>query len=172
MRSAAGAAYSLGAMPSERSQPVPADWSVRRGRQAYFEENGFSARAYDERWTRASLLGVRFRVPNTARHRWAIMRHDLHHVATGFGTDFAGEAEMSAWECRGGLRGLGLYTGGIVLGLALAGLLTQPRRTLAAWRAASGRSLFRARDLDLEALLAWDVGRLRRELGLPADGLA
>jgi len=100
------------------------------------------------------------------------MWHDLHHVLTGFGTDLAGEAEVSAWECRGGLRPLGLYTGGIVLGLALAGLVVAPRRTLAAWRhGPAGGSLFHE-PCSYEEALADSVGRLREELGLPPAGLA
>jgi ubiquinone biosynthesis protein Coq4 len=35
------------------------------------------------------------------------MLHDLHHVATGFGTDMIGEGEVSVWETRRRLRPLG-----------------------------------------------------------------
>ena len=45
----------------------------------------------------------------------AVRWHDLHHVATRFGTDNVGEGEISAWELRRGLRGLGPYVGAIVL---------------------------------------------------------
>src|SRR5215467_14616440 len=104
---------------STTDKPLPADWGVREGRDTYLAENGFTTAAYDVKWTDASFFGVRFRVPNTARHRWAIMLHDLHHVATGYGTDLVGEAEISAWELRRGLRGLGFYVGSIVAGGAL-----------------------------------------------------
>ena len=158
--------------PSEpsRARPLPAEWTVERGRDAYLAENGFSVAGYDAAWTPASLFGVRFRVPNTARHRWAIMWHDLHHVATGYGTDLVGEAEVSAWECRGGLRPLGLYTGAIVLGLALLGLVVAPRRTVAAFRAGR-RSLFQEPVAYPDAL-ALTVEDLRELLDLPAAGLA
>lgn len=94
-------------------QPLPSNWSVEQGLNAYLEENGFTVKAYDAPRTPASFLGLRFSVPNTPRHRWAIMLHDLHHVATGYGTDPAGEGQISAWECRRGLRPLGLYVGSI-----------------------------------------------------------
>lgn len=154
------------------AEPLLSSWTVRRGRDAYLRENGFSVAAYAARWTPASILGIRFHVPNTARHRWAIMRHDLHHVATGYGTDLAGEAEVSAWECRAGLAPLGLYTGGIVLGLALLGLLVAPRRTLAAWRASRRRSLFQPSTLRYDDLLEMTVAELRRLLAVPERGLA
>jgi hypothetical protein len=145
---------------------------VRRGRDAYLRENGFSVDGYAARWTPAKLLGISFRVPNTPRHRWAIQRHDLHHVATGYATDLAGEAEISAWECRAGLAPLGLYTGAIVASLALLGLLVAPRRTLRAWRASRGRSLFQSGELAYDALLGVSVAELRRLLGVPEPGLA
>src|SRR5512134_1498047 len=120
----------------------PGTWTVREGRDAYLRANGFSVEAYAARWTPARILGIGFRVPNTARHRWAIMLHDLHHVATGYATDLTGEAEVSAWECRAGLAPLGLYTGALVASLALLGLVVAPRRTIRAWRASRRRSLF------------------------------
>jgi hypothetical protein len=152
--------------------PFPARWTVQQGRDAYLAENGFTTQAYDERFTKATLLGIRFSVPNTPRHRWAIRLHDLHHVATGFGTDFVGEVEVSAWESAAGLRRLGLYTGGIVLGLALAGLFTAPRRALRAYRASKRASLFGPDAPEYEALLTLSIGELRERLGIPAVGLA
>src|SRR5438105_15281405 len=117
----------------------PAEWTVRQARDAYLAENGFTVDAYDAKWTDGSFLGIKLVVPNTPRHRWAIMRHDLHHVATGYGTDIVGEAEISAWELRRGLRGLGLYVGTIVTSIALFGLVRAPRPPVPAWRAATGR---------------------------------
>jgi hypothetical protein len=159
-------------MASSLETPLGAAMSVRDGRDAYLSENGFTVEAYDAKWTDASFFGVRFRVPNPPRHRVAIMMHDLHHVATGYGTDLVGEAEVSAWEIRRGLRGLGAYVGGIVLAGAAAGLVFAPRRTLRAWLASrSGGSLFQtARTYD--ELQGMTVGALRRELGVPEGGVA
>lgn len=166
------AAAALDMLPA-RDRPLPADWSVRAGRDAYLRENGFTVAAYDDRYTKATFFGVTLKVPNTAHHRWAIMLHDLHHVATGYGTDPAGEGEISAWEMCRGLVPLGLYVGSIVLGGALLGLLVAPRRTLAAWYASgSGRSLFHERDLEYEALVAMSIADLRRKLGIPDAGIA
>ena len=161
--------------------PFSSAMTVRQARDAYLAENGFTLGAYDAKWTDASFFGVRFRVPNTARHRAGIMLHDLHHVATGFGTDLKGEGEISAWEARHRLRPLGAYVGGIVASGVLLGVLLAPRRTLRAWKAArsdgaslfplcaSAASHFTAR---YEELLHMTVGELRGMLGVPADGVA
>jgi hypothetical protein len=143
--------------------------TVKQALTAYLEENGFTFEGYDSEWTEASFLGVRFSVPNTPKHRWGIMLHDLHHVATGFGTDLVGEGEISAWELRG-LRALGLYVGSIVFLGALMGFLRAPRRALAAYRAA-GRPLFND-STNYDALLAMTVAELRAHVGLPPDGIA
>jgi hypothetical protein len=163
------------------NEPFPASMSVRAARDAYLAVNGFTALAYDAKWTDASFLGIKLRVPNTEKHRVSIMLHDLHHVATGFGTDLAGEGEISAWEARRGLGALGAYVGGIVASGVLLGFLFAPKRAVRAWRnsslAGTSDSLF---PLTLhedfaaryERLLAMTVGELRRELGVPADGVA
>ena len=161
--------------------PLASTMTVREARDAYLAENGFTLAAYDAKWTDASFFGLRFRVPNTARHRAGIMLHDLPHVATGFGTDLAGEGEISAWEARQGLRPLGAYVGGIVASGVLLGVFLAPRRTLRAWRAAraDGASLFplcagTASDFTAryEELLTMTVGELRQMLGVPAEGIA
>jgi len=152
--------------------------TVREARDAYLAENGFTVAAYEDDWTDASFFGIKFKVPNTQRHRVAIMLHDLHHVATGFGTGLVGEGEISAWEARRGLSSLGFYVGGIVASGTLLGVLVGPRRALRAWRESSHtESLFplcQSKDFQerYEALLTMTVGELRSMLGVPRHGLA
>ena len=155
-----------------RKRLAPQTQRVEQARDAFLNENGFALAAYDAPRTPASILGIAFSVPNPLKHRWAIMRHDLHHVATGCGTDLASEAEVGAWECRAGLRPLGLYTGSIVLSITLLGLLIAPRRTIRAWRASEGLSLFHMPEYSYAELLSLTVGELRALVGLPASGLA
>lgn len=160
-------------------RPYPAEWTVRQGLDAYLEENGFTMDGYDAPWTDASFLGIAFKVPNTKKHARAIRRHDLHHVATGFGTDLRGEAEISAWEIAKGLDGIGLYVSGIVWSITLVGVVAWPKHVRSAWQQGGGRlsslvrgdgSLFQVDDYD--GLLDMTIGELRAKLGLPADGLA
>ncbi len=157
---------------SEPKTPYPAHWTVRAARDAYLAENGFTLEAYEQPRTKASFLWINFTIPNTPTHRWAIMNHDLHHVATGFGTDLTGEGEISAWEAHGGVRPLGAYVGAIVVVGTLFGFLIAPLRSLRGWRASTRReSLFHRRHT-YEALLEMTVGELRRTLGVPDAGVA
>jgi hypothetical protein len=154
-----------------RSHPLPAEMSVRDARDAYLTENGFTLDAYDKPTTKGSFLGHEFAVPNPPAHQRGIRFHDLHHVATGFGTDHAGEGEISMWQIRRGLAGTGLYVTSVVVANALLGLLLAPRRTLAALRHPSaGGSLFSA-TMDYESMLDQSVGELRAMLAIPQQGL-
>lgn len=157
--------------PRRHAGALPSTWTVREARDEYLRVNGFSVADYDLPYTPAKVLGIPIRVPNPPRHRRAIMRHDLHHVATGFGTDLVSEGEISAWELARGARGLDGYTLAIVVSLFLTGVLLSPRRIVRAWRSASrGPSLFDFPD-DYEALLDQTVGELRARLGIPDEGL-
>lgn len=149
-------------------------------RDAYLRENGWTLDAYDAPRTEASVLGIAFSVPNTPNHAWAIRLHDLHHVATGYGTDAVGEGEVSAWELSRGLAGLDVYVGALVVLGTLYGFLRAPRRTWRALRSPGACNLFTLGDAPTpaerqrryEQLLALDVAALRTALGVPAEGLA
>jgi ubiquinone biosynthesis protein Coq4 len=142
--------------------------TLGEARAAYFERNGFSAAAYEERWVHLRLFGIPLAFPNVASRRRAIPLHDLHHVVTGYDTDPHGEAEIAAWEIAATLpdRGLDLWAAWLLNAAMFAlGLVFAPRRVFRAF--ARGRhtsSLYRVGWS--EALLARDVGDVRRELGL------
>ena len=69
----------------------------RQARARFFRESGFAADGgYDEDWSDAEIGGLRYRVRNGPARRAALRLHDLHHVATGYGVDWRGEAEISA----------------------------------------------------------------------------
>jgi hypothetical protein len=158
---------------SSMAAPFPAEMTVREARDRYLAENGFTVDAYDDKWTEGAFLGLKILIPNTKKHRWGIMLHDLHHVVTGFGTDLAGEGEISAWEIRRGLGNLGPYVGSLVLLGTITGFIVSPRRALAAWRA-SGRTheALWEMDVDYNEVLDMKVGELRALLGVPERGIA
>ena len=146
--------------------------TVREARDAYLAENGFTLAEYDAPYTKASAFGVDFEVPNTPRHSAAIKLHDLHHVATAYGTDMIGEGEISLWELRGGLRGLDLYVSAIIAVGALGGAVLAPRRAWRAWRSARTARPLWTLDVPYEKLLAMTVDELRALVGAPARDVA
>jgi hypothetical protein len=150
----------------------PATMRVADARDAYLHENGFTFEEYAAPRTKAFLFGFTFSVPNTKDHQRGIMLHDLHHVATGFGTNVTGEGEVSAFEARGGLKGIGLYVQSLVLLGFATGLLVAPLRTLRAFRRSwRCRSLFDD-PASYDELTRGTVGELRARIGLPRDGIA
>ena len=155
-----------------QDEPLPPDWTVKQGLDAYLMESGFQIEHYDAKSTPASFMGVSFSVPNTPKHREMIKLHDLHHVATGFGTDMAGEGHISAWEFRKGLKGVGFYVGIIIFTGMMLGLFVSPKNTIGLLRAEKGEPpLFGRKDLDYEGLLSLRISELRSLLGLPESGL-
>lgn len=159
-------------MVPTRDRPYPAEWTVRRALEAYWAENGFSAASYTDKWTSVSFMGLNFGIPNTKSHQRALMLHDLHHVATGFGTDLIGEGEISAFEVRHDLSKVGAYVAGIIASVALTGFFISPRRMFAAFRDTENVSVLWAHDVPYEALLEMTVADLRKLLGIPEEGIA
>ncbi len=142
--------------------------TVREARARYFAENGLGEGGYDDRFVVIRARGLPIGVfPNTAGRVRAVRLHDLHHVATGYGTTLVGEGEIGAWELGSGCRG---YLAAWVLnGLAAAfGLCLAPRRIARAFaRGRRSRNLYEG-EWD-ERILDLRVGELRRRLGIPAD---
>lgn len=136
-------------------------------RARYFEANGFGADGgYGKRWEIVRLGPVPVPILNTAARVRAIRFHDLHHVLTGYATDVAGEAEISAWELASGCANMPFAFAINIQGLLL-GVLRAPRRTLAAW-ARGRRTANLYRDTFSDELLARTVGAERARLGLDA----
>lgn len=97
-------------------------------------EAGFDADGGLERWVDwIVLLGVPLPVPNLPARRAAVPYHDLSHLLTGYGTDWRGEFEESAYEIASGTGG-NWFAQLINLHGMVGGLLLIPRRTLAAYR--------------------------------------
>ncbi len=157
---------------NERRPSYPASMRVADARDAYLRENGFTFEEYAAPRTKAFLFGFTFSVPNTKDHARGIMLHDLHHVATGFGTDVTGEGEVSVFEARSGLAGIGLYVRSLVLLGVATGMLVAPLRALRAFRLAWRCTSLFDESTPYETLVSGTVGDLRARMGLPRDGIA
>jgi hypothetical protein len=141
--------------------------TLRKARGHYFAANGLGEGGYEDKWVKLAAGPLRFAFPNTAGRVRAVRFHDLHHVVTGYATDWTGEAEIGAWEIASGCRDhlaawvLNLYAMQIGLWIAPG----------AVWRAfARGRH---SRNLYAEpwseALLEESVGDMRQRLALEGD---
>jgi hypothetical protein len=158
------------ALPAEGRRPLPDAAIMRDALGAYLAENGFDTAGYTAPTYEVEVFGRAYTFTNTEDRKRAIPLHDLHHVATGYGTDLVGEAEVGAWELVAGCRAPIVYA--LNLTAVAIGLVLAPLRVLRAFRDARGaRSLYRI-DHDYDALLALPVGELRRRLGVRAGGVA
>ncbi|HZN37959.1 MAG TPA: hypothetical protein VFD82_04105 [Planctomycetota bacterium] len=130
-----------------------------------------------QRWIWVRFLGIPVVFPNFEARRAVLVTHDVHHLLTGYRTDWRGEAEIGGFEIASGCKHLWaawfFNFGGFLFGLAIA-----PRRTFAAF--VRGRRCTNFYGEDTQRMLARTVDGARRELGLdlemgPAtarDGLA
>jgi hypothetical protein len=150
---------------------APPEMSVLEARDLYLSENGFTIDEYTNERGWLIAAGFRIEFPNSADRRRLLPRHDLHHVALGFGTSQQGELEVSAWELRAGLPGTDAQVRLLVGFGVLSGLILCPLRTIAAWRANRARRSLITHPLPYDELLGMTVGELRDYLGIPRTGL-
>jgi len=138
--------------------------TLRDARARYWAANDFGDDGgYSKKWEIIKLGPMPIPVRNVEARKDAIRYHDLHHLITGYDTDLAGEAEISAWELATGCGSKWvawiLDLQGLLLGLAW------PGRLLRAWtRGRHSRNLY-SEPFD-DALLSTTVGELRVKLAL------
>ncbi|MFI5317366.1 MAG: hypothetical protein ACHQ6T_16825 [Myxococcota bacterium] len=140
--------------------------SVREARARYFAEAGFPPDGgYAAKFVQLAKLGpIPLGFPNSDARRKAVGLHDLHHVATGYRTDWTGEAEISAWEIASGCGRL-WFAWYINLQGMILGWVVNPGRTWRAWvRGRHSGNLYR--EGLSEGVLRETVGSLRARLAL------
>lgn len=140
--------------------------TMRAARERYFAVNNFGADGgYNDKWTNFELGSMPFPFPNTAARVRALQYHDLHHILTGYNTDFVGELEISAWEVGAGCKD---FAAAWVLNLGGIGAwIVAPRRVFAAWvRGRRSASLY---GLPLDPLLDGTVASARDRMHVPAE---
>lgn len=144
-------------------------YPVRQALHEFLSLNGFSLDEYNERTYWIDLAGWKIRLPNPAARRRMVPLHDLHHIATGYGTDLAGEGEIGAWELRAGCTTPMLWF--LNVGAAMLGLLVAPRRTARAFATGRGTTTLYRLGVKQQDALELTVGDLRHQLGIPPQGL-
>ncbi len=143
--------------------------TLEEARAEYFRANGFGEDGgYSAAWVDFMLGPIPFPFPNSKERVRALRYHDLHHIMTGYRTDFTGELEISAFEVASGCADLVVAWALNLGGTAGGALLVAPRRTFRAFvRGRRARNLYRT--AYEPALLARTVGEVRRDLGLATD---
>lgn len=138
--------------------------TMREARAHYFAVNAFGDDGgYGDAWVDFKLGPIPFPFPNTASRIEAVRFHDLHHILTGYDTDFLGETEISAWELGAGCRDQVAAWALNLAGLA-GGVLLAPRRTVRAFvRGLHSQSFY---GQDLEELLDLTVAEARARMGV------
>jgi hypothetical protein len=138
---------------------------------AHLVRNGLPADGGEsESFTVVWLGRLPYPIPNTSARKRAVKVHDLNHLVSGYGTDLAGESEISAWElasggCRRYLAAWALALSGLLLGLVVF-----PRRTVRAFRAGHvAHNLFGS---SYAELLEWPMRDVMDRVQRPAPGLS
>lgn len=140
--------------------------TVREARDRFLAAYALGASTYTDPRFVLHLGPWRIRTPNPG----LLPLHDLHHVATGFGSGLIGEAEISAFELRTGWGNLVILT--LCVGAVIIGGMICPRRIWRAWKRSRGaRGVYQCGH-DYESLLNMTVTELRVSLGIPPEGLA
>jgi len=119
-----------------------------------------------QRWIRVRFLGIPVVFPNFDARRAVLVTHDVHHLLTGYRTDWRGEGEIGGFEIASGCKQFWaawfFNLGGFLFGLVIA-----PRRTFAAF--VRGRRCSNFYGADPRRLLERTVDGARRELGLDLE---
>ena len=138
--------------------------TLREARSQYFENNGLGKDGgYGDTWVDFKIGPIPFPFPNSAARVRAVRYHDLHHMLTGYRTDFHGEMEISAWEIAAGCKGF-VVAWQLNLAGMFGGATYMPRRIFRAFvRGRHSRSLY---GLPLEPLLDQSVAQVRERTGL------
>ena len=111
----------------------PDAMSLREARALFFERGNLGADGgYSSRWVRVESKPIAFYFPNSRSRVAAARLHDLHHIVAEYNTDWAGEAEIAAWEIASGCTHY--YAAWILnLGGFSVGLIVAPRRLFRAF---------------------------------------
>jgi hypothetical protein len=154
--------------------------TLAEARSLFFTRSGLGDDGgYNARWVRVETKPFPVYLPNTARRVEAAKLHDLHHIANEYETDWAGEAEIAAWEIASGC-GRHLWAWFLNLGAFTVGMFLFPKRLYRAFvRGRHCANLYRDgfSESELpEKTVEWLRARLRskadREETTPGDQIA
>ncbi len=142
--------------------------TLQEARGIYFEANDFGEDGgYSKDTVQVKLGLLPLEISNPPSRVEAVKFHDLHHIVTGYQTNWRGEFEISCYEIRAGCGRL-WFAWLINLGGVAGGLMFLPRRSARAWtRGRVSGGLYRTPYND--ALLERTVGEMTASLNLDGE---
>jgi len=158
----------LAVVKRKTEQSAPDSLRLQEARDLFLARNGFRVEDYAAPTVKIGILGLPFTFPNTKGRKRIVHLHDLHHVLTGYRTNWTGETEISAWELRAGCYSFTAYALnglGVILGVFIA-----PVRAARAFCAAAGQRTLYRDNIAYDSLLQMTVGEARKRLGIPPGG--
>jgi hypothetical protein len=104
-------------------------------------------------------------IPNWNSRRKAVLRHDIHHLLTGYKSELLGEFEIAAWEIGSGCMN---YFAAYLLnsGSLLAGLLIYPRPSFNAFLLGCRTTNLYQLNIDDKSLKNSTIEELKMQIGL------
>jgi len=147
---------------AERFAP---ELTLGEARARFFALGGLGADGgYSSAWVKLKLWRIPIVFPNTRGRRLAVKFHDIHHILTGYPTDWRGEFEIAAWEIA---TGIGRHWAGWILDLLgfACGLVVFPRSVYRAFMRGRRSANLYFTEWD-DRILARKVGEMRRQLKL------
>jgi hypothetical protein len=96
--------------------------TLREALNIFFEKHNLGQEGgLNSDWAYLDMKWFRIPFPNTESRKKALVFHDIHHIVTGYESDWQGEAEIAAWEVSTGCGEYGaawfLDLGGIAMGM-------------------------------------------------------
>lgn len=116
-------------------------------------------------WAYMDMMWFRIPFPNTAARKKALVYHDVHHLTTGYKSNWQGEAEVGAWEIS---TGCGPYKAALFLdsGAMAVGMIFYPVKTFHAFiRGQRTRNLY-LNTYTREQLMPMRIAEVQQLLGL------
>jgi hypothetical protein len=104
-------------------------------------------------------------IPNFETRQKVVLKHDIHHVVTGYSAEMKGETEISAWELSTGCTHNWFAFSINILGMMSGVLFNLPGIWRAWMRGKTTKNLYNEK-YKLEAVLNQTAEELQEELGL------
>ena len=153
---------------------TPNTLTVQQALSTFFEKNNLGEDGgLNKSWAWLKMGRFYIPFPNPASRKKALMFHDIHHIVTGYESNWRGEVAISAWEVSGGC---GEYGAAWVLdlwGFSLGLLVFQQRTFRAFIRGQRTRNLYH-HTFTHEQVLGMKIEEVQTALKLnqPNDQLA